>query len=131
MTGEASSILKDAQEKCKKMSATLPIIKSDSANNFILMLERVWVWLGMERKNGTMVWFDNTPAELSKGALYNAWNSGEPNNNGGNENCAVLALHKKKKWNDVRCDLGGDGAPYVLCQRTRYLKNDLSSKMNG
>ena len=74
MTGEASSILKDAQEKCKKMSATLPIIKSDSANNFILMLERVWVWLGMERKNGRMVWFDNTPAELSEGALYNAWN---------------------------------------------------------
>ena len=36
------------------MSATLPIIKSDSANNFILMLERVWVWLGMERKNGRM-----------------------------------------------------------------------------
>ena len=125
MTGEASSILKDAQEKCKKMSATLPIIKSDSANNFILMLERVWVWLGMERKNGRMVWFDNTPAELSEGALYNAWNSGEPNNNEGNEDCAVLDFDKKK------CDLGGNGAPYVLCQRTRYLKNNLSSKMNG
>ena len=65
MTGETSSILKDAQEKCKKMSATLPIIKSDSANNFILMLERVWVWFGMERKNGSMVWFDNTPAEVT------------------------------------------------------------------
>ncbi|KAK2546702.1 Neurocan core protein [Acropora cervicornis] len=96
VTGEASSILKDAQEKCKKMSATLPIIKSDSANNFILMLERVWVWLGMERKNGRMVWFDNTPAELSEGALYNAWNSGEPNNNEGNEDCAVLDFDKKK-----------------------------------
>ena len=73
------------------------------------MLGRVWVWLGMERKNGRMVWFDNTPAELSEGALYNAWNSGEPNNNNGNEG-----------------NLGGNGAPYVLCQRARYLKNDLS-----
>ena len=72
-----------------------------------------------------MVWFDNTPAELSEGALYNAWNSGEPNNNNGNEGCAVLNFDKKK-WNDVQCDLGGNGAPYVLCQRARYLKNDLS-----
>ena len=80
MTGETSSNLIDAQYKCKKMSANLPIIKSDSVNNFILTVGRVWVWLGMKRKNGKMVWFDNTPAETSEGALYDAWNSGEPSN---------------------------------------------------
>ena len=71
-----------------------------------------------------MVWFDNTPAERSEGALYNAWYSGEPNNNQGIEGCAVLDFHKKK-WNDVNCNLGGNGSPYVLCQKIKYFKNDL------
>ena len=126
MTGEASSNLKDAQEKCKKMSAMLPIIKSDSANNFILTLERHWVWLGMERKNGRMVWFDNTPAEPSEGALYDAWNNNEPSKDG---NCAYLDFNNRK-WNDDKCDRGGRASPNVLCQKIRYLKNDLSSKMD-
>ena len=98
------------------MSAKLPIIKSDSVNNFILTVGRVWVWLGMKRKNGRMVWFDNTPAEPSEGALYSAWNSGEPSNNA-NEDCALLDFHTRK-WNDDICDHGnGYGGPYVLCQK--------------
>ena len=36
MTGEQSSELNDAQEKCRNMSAKLPIIKSESENSFIL-----------------------------------------------------------------------------------------------
>ena len=68
----------------------------------------------MKKKNDRMVWFDNTPAEQSEGALYNAWNSGEPNNNG-NEDCAILDFHTRK-WNDNPCDHGKDG-PYVFCQK--------------
>ena len=115
MTGEISSVLSDAQDKCKERLAKLPIIKSDSVNHFILEVGKKWVWLGMERKNGKMVWLDSTPAELSEGALYSAWNTHEPNNDGGNENCAVLDFHTKK-WNDVKCD-HGSGGPYVLCQK--------------
>ena len=97
------------------MSATLPIIKSDSVNNFILTVGSVWVWLGMKRDNGSMVWFDNTPAERSEGALYSAWKIGEPSNSNKNENCAILDFHHKK-WNDVKCD-HGNGGPFVLCQK--------------
>ena len=70
MTGEISSTLNDAQDKCKKMSANLPIIKPNSVNTFINTVGSYWVWLGMKRKNGRMVWFDNTPAEPSEGALW-------------------------------------------------------------
>jgi len=77
-------------------------------------LERVWVWLGMKRDNGKMVWFDNTPAEPSEGALYSAWNIGEPSNNG-NEDCAILDF-LFRKWNDYTCDYR-KGGPYVLCQK--------------
>ena len=97
------------------MSAKLPIVKSDSLNNFIRTVGRLWVWLGMKRKNGKMVWFDNTPAEPSDGALYSKWKNGEPSNNG-NEDCAFLNIGTGE-WNDEKCDYGGKPGPYVLCQK--------------
>ena len=96
------------------MSAELPFIKSDSVNTFILSVGSVWAWLGMKRKNGRMVWLDNTPAESSEGALYDAWGSGEPSYIG-NENCAILNFHTRK-WNGFKCDHSNLG-PYVLCQK--------------
>ena len=115
MTGGTSSALKEAQDKCKEMSANLPIIKSDSANAFIVTLGKFWVWLGMKRKNGKMVWFDNTPAEPSEGALYSEWKNGEPSNKK-KENCAFLDIGSRE-WNDEKCDHGGSAGPYVLCQK--------------
>ena len=118
MTNESSSKLNDAKEKCKQMSAKLPIIKSNAENTFILGLmsrQKVWEWLGMERRNGKMVCFDGAPAEPSSGALYSAWDTFEPSN-GLNENCAYLDFGKKK-WNDNICDFGKANGPLVLCQK--------------
>ena len=70
-----------------------------------------------------MVWFDNTPAEPSEGALYSAWNKGEPSKDA-DEDCAILDFHTRK-WNNNKCDYGS-GGPYVFCQKIRYLKNGLS-----
>ena len=96
------------------MSAKLPIIKSDSVNNFILKLGGVWVWLGMKGYKGKMFWFDNTLAEQTEGTLYSAWKIGEPTNKE-NEDCAFLDFHTRK-WNDDKCDRS-DRGPYVLCQK--------------
>ena len=115
MTDKTSSTLNDAQDKCKKMSANLPIIKSDSANTFIVTLGRFWVWLGMKRKDRKMVWFDNTPAEPSEGALYSAWKNGEPSNKK-NGNCAFLVIGTGE-WSEDKCNHGGSAGPYVLCQK--------------
>ena len=97
------------------MSANLPIIKSDSVNTFIRTVGSYWVWLGMKRENGKMVWFDNTPAEESEGALYSNWKIGEPSNKG-KEDCAFLDIGTGK-WRDFKCHHGGSGGPYVLCQK--------------
>ena len=100
------------------MSAKLPIIKSESENTFIrgLMSKgKDWIWLGMRRKNGKMVWLDGTPAEPSDGALYSAWYPYEPSNNG-NEGCAYLNFHEKM-WDDNKCDYRNKRGPYVLCQK--------------
>ena len=40
--------------------------------------QKNWVWLGMRRKDGKIVWFDDTPAEPSDGASYSAWGKNEP-----------------------------------------------------
>ena len=118
MTGEESSKLDDAQEKCRNMSAKLPIIKSESENTFILGLmskQKDWIWLGMTRKNGKMVWLDDTPAEPSDGALYSAWHRAEPSNKL-NELCGYLSFHSQK-WNDNECVYAKDRGPFVLCQK--------------
>ena len=40
---------------------------------------------------------------------------GEPSNSG-NEDCAFLYF-LFRKWNDNKCDDGGNLGPYVLCQK--------------
>ncbi|KAK2547218.1 C-type lectin domain family 4 member M, partial [Acropora cervicornis] len=123
-----SSKLSDVKKKCKQMSAKLPIIKSKAENTFIVDLMSkqnvAWVWLGMMRKQGKMVWFDNTPAEPSNRALYSAWGKKEPSNKK-NEDCAYLDFHKKT-WDDNKCDHTPSSGPSVLCQKKR--KKDGSSK---
>ena len=118
MTGGRSSTFDQAQKKCEQMSSKLPIIKSESENSFILGLmnkTKQWVWLGMKRKQDKMVWCDDTPAEPSNGALYNAWNVNEPSYNE-NENCAYLDLHARA-WIDYKCDFHPGLGLYVLCQK--------------
>lgn len=127
MTRKISSSLNDAKGECKSFSAELPIIKAESENNFILALvskQKSWVWLGMEKNEGKMVWLDGTPAEPSHGALYSAWKMNEPSKKE-KEHCAYLDLNDGG-WNDFECPAPG---PYVLCQRVR--KKDGSSKIEG
>ena len=121
MTGENSQTINDAQNKCKRISAKLPIIKSESENNFILGLmskQKPWVWLGMKRKHGKMLWFDDTPTEPSDGALYSAWKANEPSNNQ-NEDCAYMDFHSRG-WTDDKCHYTPNTGPYVFCQKERY-----------
>ena len=65
-----------------------------------------------------MVWFDDTPTEPSYGALYSAWKTNEPSNNG-NEDCAYMDFHSRR-WTDNKCDYTPTAGPYVLCQKERY-----------
>ncbi|XP_015776013.1 PREDICTED: neurocan core protein-like [Acropora digitifera] len=120
MTGETSPTINDAQNKCKQMSAKLPIIKSESENRFIIDLmseQKPWVWLGMKRKQGKMVWFDDTPAEPLDGALYSAWNKDEPSSQA-DEICAYMVFYSRR-WNDNKCDYTFSLGPYVVCQKER------------
>ena len=116
MTSYRRYYMKNARQRCKEMSADLPIIKSQSENDFIYRLmeeeDIKYVWLGMERNNSGFFWFDGSPADPSQGAMYSAWKDNELEL-GTRRKCAVLESNTKK-WRDHRCY--SKERIYVLCQ---------------
>ena len=119
MTSTRRHHMKKARQRCQKMSADLPIIKSQSENDFVLSLMKKqitrYVWLGMERNKTGFFWFDGSPAEPSQGAVYSAWKDNELKTRG-NEECGLLES-STRKWRHHKCHHVEN--PYVLCQRGR------------
>ena len=118
MTSTRRHHIKNARRWCKEMSADLPIIKSQSENDFVLsLMKEQYVWLGMERNNSGFFWFDGSPAEPSQGALYSAWKNNDLEIGDWKlKKCAFLEL-KTKTWRDHQCFY--DKKIYVLCQKGR------------
>ena len=113
--------MRKARQRCEEMSADLPIIKSQSENDFIQSLMEKqhieYVWLGMERNKSGFFWFDGSPAEPSQGALYSAWKNNVLEIGSWNrEKCASLEF-TTKKWTDQKCN--HEENRYVLCQKGR------------
>ncbi|XP_033106819.1 C-type lectin mannose-binding isoform-like [Anneissia japonica] len=91
-------------------NSDLVSIESDYENNFVSTLwktsHNVFVansytyWIGLMRSGSSWRWSNYSTSR------YRKWGSGEPNNNGGNENC----VHQWKKngnyltWNDIGCN---------------------------
>ncbi|XP_044165430.1 neurogenic locus notch homolog protein 1-like [Acropora millepora] len=113
--------MRKARQRCEEMSADLPIIKSQSENDFIQSLMEKqhieYVWLGMGRNKSGFFWFDGLPAEPSQGALYSAWKNKVLEIGSWNrEKCASLEF-TTKKWRDQKCN--HEENRYVLCQKGR------------
>ena len=115
--------MQNARDRCEELGGNLPIIRSAEENQFIFdQIKNVqgiskWgVWIDADRKaDGKFVWGDGTPLK----GHYTNWNRGEPNDNGGIEDCVHMYSQKtrhKSFWNDMRCDFFmPDGA--ILCQK--------------
>ncbi|XP_068699747.1 neuroendocrine convertase 2-like isoform X1 [Montipora foliosa] len=106
------STMRKGQRKCESMSASLPIIGSAEENEFIKNLvkdkNKEWIWLGMERNRGEMVWLNDKKID------YDSWKEGEPTNSNGNEGCAYM--DDSGGWNDIPCYQANSG-PRIICQK--------------
>ena len=64
-----------------------------------MALENVWIGLtNLENEKAVYQWIDGSDVS------FRNWFPGEPNNEGGSENCTVLTTHRGT-WNDVDCGL--------------------------
>ncbi len=87
----------DAETYAQSIGGHLVTINSPLENEWIRRQFSSYgsVWIGYTDKaaEGTWVWADGSPTK------YTHWNSGEPNNSGGNENYGVMLT--SGFWNDV------------------------------
>lgn len=67
-------------------------------NTFLLPLGSGSVWIGLNLKNDSFYWTDNTKLN------YSNWNDGEPNNYGGNNEDCVEMYVSNGRWNDLPCN---------------------------
>ena len=93
---------KNAKDLCESEGATLITIKSQEVNDFLRDLiysDTDVYWLGATdiASEGTFQWPDGSQVSAS----WTNWNSGEPNDWGGEEDCTEF--FKYAKWNDINC----------------------------
>jgi hypothetical protein len=90
-----------AKEYCERRGGHLVTISSKEENDFVLALadgmekQEAWIGLTDERKEGAWEWVTGEPGG------YTSWSTGEPNNAGGSEDCALLT---ENGWNDLGAD---------------------------
>ena len=96
-----------AKSACNQVGAHLTSVHSQEEAAFIRALQDPnsvhKTWIGGQRNGNNFEWIDGTPFD------FGYWNTGEPNNAGGSENCIEIysdpgqTIHDK--WNDVPCDV--------------------------
>ena len=114
----------DARAVCQGLGGNLVVINSGEENDFVYKLvteqEKVTqgkAWIGLKRNadDSKWYWVDGTPLE----GHYDKWSPGEPNDNGGNEDCGRLN-GELGSWYDVPCTLTGVWVPHsptILCEK--------------
>jgi len=95
----------EAQASCQKAGGTLAVIRSAAENSDmqrafgpkIGAVGAVWIGISDQEQEGRFSWTTGEAAD------FTSWSSGEPNNDGSNEDCGTW-LTSTGAWNDVPCD---------------------------
>ncbi|KAM8773189.1 uncharacterized protein AB9X84_014534 [Acanthopagrus schlegelii] len=109
----------DSRYDCLWRAADLVIIGSRAEQflfknkDFIRQHQKeMWIGLTDRQWEGVWTWVDGTRLTTS------FWDSGEPNNHGGNEDCVeILSLNSVYNWNDETCG----NTNYWMCEKKMIL----------
>lgn len=95
-----------AQQFAESLGANLISVQSAAENTCIstALVNNgfggiIWIGFTDENSEGNFYWYDGSPV------IYTNWNAGEPNNDGGNEDCTQI--FPNGLWNDLPCNGGG------------------------
>ncbi|XP_078510961.1 CD209 antigen-like protein C isoform X2 [Lissotriton helveticus] len=91
-----------SRDNCRRMDSQLAVIKNRDEETFIDLTGQGPTWIGLSKaQNGSWIWEDGTLLGDS------FWQYGEPNNNGGMENCVEFftVFYNSSGWNDSQCRL--------------------------
>uniref|UniRef100_A0A8C9YTA1 C-type lectin domain-containing protein n=1 Tax=Sander lucioperca TaxID=283035 RepID=A0A8C9YTA1_SANLU len=87
-----------SRDDCRQKGADLVIINSKEEQDFTRNFQkRLWIGLTDSETEGTWKWVDGTPLTKSY------WDSGEPNDENGEDCVEIRFYNSENSWNDVGC----------------------------
>ncbi|XP_038628923.1 C-type lectin domain family 4 member G-like isoform X2 [Tachyglossus aculeatus] len=91
-----------AKDNCIEHGAHLVIINNQHEQDFLTQNDGKGYWIGLTdmESEGTHKWIDGTDL------TFTYWNTGEPNDSRGVEDCVMMLTHGR--WNDFRCTSDSD-----------------------
>ncbi|XP_048853213.1 C-type lectin domain family 4 member E-like [Brienomyrus brachyistius] len=89
----------ESQVDCRQKGADLVVIDSKEEQTFFSQYQRTWIGLTDKKQEGVFKWVNGTPLTTSY------WMNGEPNDEGGNEDCVEIINFSGTiaNWNDRPC----------------------------
>lgn len=107
----------EAKAYCENLGGYLATVESQEEYNKIIDLAnasgRKVLWLGAQKNvNQSFEWI------TGESFHYSFWLSGEPNNEGGNENCLVM-FYVNEQW--VWADVPNDISPYYAAETVGFV----------
>ncbi|KAA0721577.1 Rhamnose-binding lectin RBL [Triplophysa tibetana] len=96
----SSTTWREAQSFCRQYHTDLTSVKNQTDNQLIHNIindPHTSVWIGLFRDSWE--WSDNTDS------AFRYWDSGQPDNLDGSQNCTVTNMNNEGKWHDISCSV--------------------------